>query len=54
MQFEDALSLHRNSDMPRDLMAHIEGHDACRKICIIASLVFRKARLSRQCDYKGI
>lgn len=41
MSFEDALKLAQdNGYAERDPTADIEGHDACRKICILASLCF--------------
>lgn len=43
MQFEDALKLAQDLGFAeRDPSADIEGHDACRKICILASLAFGK------------
>ncbi len=43
MQFEDALRLAQELGFAeRDPSADIEGHDACRKICILASLAFGK------------
>ncbi len=41
MSFEDALALAQQKGYAeRNPAADIEGHDACRKICILASLVF--------------
>ena len=41
MRFEDALKLAQdNGYAEKDPTADIEGHDACRKICILASLCF--------------
>ncbi len=41
MSFEDALDLAQDKGYAeRDPSADIEGHDACRKICILASLVY--------------
>lgn len=43
MSFEDALKLaQENGYAEKDPTADIEGHDACRKICILASLCFGK------------
>ena len=43
MPFADALRLaQENGYAERDPSADIEGHDACRKICILASLCFGK------------
>ena len=43
MSFEDALRLaQENGYAEKDPTADIEGIDACRKICILASLAFGK------------
>lgn len=43
MSFKDALSLAQQLGYAeRDPSADVEGHDACRKICILASLAFGK------------
>lgn len=43
MSFEDALKLAQdNGYAEKDPTADVEGHDACRKICILASLAFGK------------
>lgn len=43
MSFDDALRLAQdNGYAEKDPTADIEGHDACRKICILASLCFGK------------
>lgn len=43
MQFDDALKLAQELGFAeRNPVADIEGHDACRKICILASLAFGK------------
>ena len=43
MSFEDALALAQKLGYAeRNPAADVEGHDACRKICILASLVFGK------------
>jgi homoserine dehydrogenase len=43
MSFETALRLAQdNGYAEKDPTADVEGHDACRKICILASLCFGK------------
>ena len=43
MSFEDALALAQKLGYAeRNPAADVEGHDACRKICILASLIFGK------------
>ena len=43
MSFEDALRLAQdNGYAEKDPTADVEGHDACRKICILAALCFGK------------
>lgn len=43
MQFDDALKLAQDLGFAeRNPAADIEGHDACRKICILASLAYGK------------
>lgn len=43
MNFKDALALAQSLGYAeRDPSADVEGHDACRKICILASLAFGK------------
>lgn len=43
MKFEDALRLAQKLGYAeKDPTADVEGHDACRKICIISSLVYGK------------
>ena len=55
MQFEDALKLAQKLGYAeKDPTADIEGHDACRKICIIASLVFGKHVYPDSVTTKGI
>ena len=55
MQFEDALKLAQELGYAeKDPTADIEGHDACRKICIIASLVFGKHVYPDSVTTKGI
>lgn len=43
-----------NGYAERDPSADIEGHDACRKICILASLAFGKHVYPRQVPAEGI
>ena len=55
MQFEDALKLAQKLGYAeKDPTADIEGYDACRKICIIASLVFGKHVYPDSVTTKGI
>ena len=55
MQFEDALKLAQELGYAeKDPTADIEGYDACRKICIIASLVFGKHVYPDSVTTKGI
>lgn len=55
MQFEDALKLAQELGYAeKDPTADIEGYDACRKICIIASLVFGKHIYPDSVTTKGI
>lgn len=55
MDFDTALALaQENGFAERNPAADIEGHDACRKICIIASLVFGKHVYPSQVETKGI
>lgn len=55
MDFEDALALAQKLGYAeKDPTADIEGHDACRKICIIASLVFGKHVYPSSVTTKGI
>lgn len=43
MTFDDALALAQaNGYAERDPSADVDGHDACRKVCILASLCFGK------------
>lgn len=45
MAFEDALKLAQEKGYAeKDPTADIEGHDACRKVCILASLAFEIGR----------
>ena len=55
MSFEDALSLAQNLGYAeRDPSADVGGHDACRKICILASLAFGKHVFPTQVYTEGI
>ncbi|MBR1824114.1 MAG: homoserine dehydrogenase [Ruminococcus sp.] len=55
MPFADALSLAQELGYAeKDPTADIEGHDACRKICIISSLVFGKHVYPKSVYTKGI
>ena len=55
MAFEEALALAQQLGYAeRDPSADIEGHDACRKICILASLAFGKHVLPEQVHTEGI
>ena len=55
MQFEDALKLAQDLGFAeRNPAADIEGHDACRKICILASLAFGKHIYPQSVHTEGI
>ncbi len=55
MSFEGALSLAQKLGYAeRDPSADIEGHDACRKICILASLAFGRHVLPEEVHTEGI
>ncbi len=55
MGFEDALALAQKLGYAeRNPAADIEGHDACRKICILASLAFGKHVYPEQVHTEGI
>lgn len=55
MSFEDALKLAQdNGYAEKDPTADIEGHDACRKICILASLCFGKHVYPESVHTEGI
>ena len=55
MSFDDALSLaQRLGYAERDPSADIDGDDACRKICILASLAFGRHIYPRQVPTEGI
>lgn len=55
MSFDDALALAQQLGYAeRDPSADIDGHDACRKICILASLAFGKHVYPDQVHTEGI
>ena len=55
MSFADALSLAQDLGYAeRDPSADVEGHDACRKICILAALAFGKHVYPEQVHTEGI
>ncbi|MDO4743246.1 MAG: homoserine dehydrogenase [bacterium] len=55
MSMEDALSLAQKLGYAeKDPSADIDGHDACRKICILASLAFGKHIYPSQVSTEGI
>lgn len=55
MSFEDALKLAQdNGYAEKDPTADVEGHDACRKVCILASLAFGKHVYPNQVETEGI
>ena len=55
MQFEDALKLAQDLGFAeRNPEADIEGHDACRKICILASLAYGKHVYPQSVHTEGI
>ena len=55
MSFEDALALAQKLGYAeRNPAADVEGHDACRKICILASLAFGKHVYPEQIHTEGI
>ena len=55
MSFEDALALAQKLGYAeRNPAADIEGHDACRKICILASLAFGRHVYPEQVHTEGI
>lgn len=55
MTFEDALKLAQdNGYAEKDPTADIEGFDACRKVCILASLAFGKHVYPNQVKAEGI
>ena len=55
MSFEDALALAQKLGYAeRNPAADVEGHDACRKICILASLAYGKHVYPDQVHTEGI
>ncbi|MBQ3259151.1 MAG: homoserine dehydrogenase [Clostridia bacterium] len=55
MEFDEALSLAQSLGYAeRDPSADVDGHDACRKICILASLAFGKHVYPDQVHTEGI
>ncbi|MBR4868966.1 MAG: homoserine dehydrogenase, partial [Clostridia bacterium] len=55
MSFEDALSLAQQLGYAeRNPSADVDGHDACRKICILASLAYGKHVYPAQVRTEGI
>lgn len=55
MDFDDALALaQRLGYAEKNPAADVEGHDACRKICILASLAFGKHVYPEQVHTEGI
>lgn len=55
MSFEDALAqAQANGYAERNPAADVEGHDACRKICILASLAYGKSVDSSKIPTEGI
>ena len=55
MSFEDALHMaQENGYAEKDPTADVEGHDACRKVCILASLAFGKHVYPSQVETEGI
>ena len=55
MDFNDALKLAQEKGYAeKDPTADIEGHDACRKICILAALAFGKHVYPEQVKTEGI
>ena len=55
MAFEEALELAQHLGYAeRDPSADVDGHDACRKICILASIAFGKHVYPEQVQTEGI
>lgn len=55
MDFAEALALaQQNGYAEKDPTADVEGHDACRKICILASLCFGKHVYPNEVHTEGI
>lgn len=55
MSFADALKIAQEKGYAeKDPTADVEGHDACRKVCILASLAFGKHVYPSQVETEGI
>lgn len=55
MSFENALKIaQKNGYAEKDPTADVEGHDACRKICILSSLVFGNHVYPKDVHCEGI
>ncbi|MCC8074063.1 MAG: homoserine dehydrogenase [Clostridiales bacterium] len=55
MSFDEALKIAQDKGYAeKDPTADIEGHDACRKVCILASLAFGKHVYPSQVETQGI
>lgn len=55
MSFEDALKIAQdNGYAEKDPTADVEGHDACRKICILATLAFKNHVYPKDIHCEGI
>ena len=55
LTFEDALrEAQENGYAERDPSADVDGHDACRKICILADIAFGRQIFPRQVPTEGI
>lgn len=55
MSFEEALKIAQEKGYAeKDPTADVEGHDACRKVCILASLAFGKHVYPNQVETEGI
>ena len=55
MSFDEALKIAQEKGYAeKDPIADVEGHDACRKVCILASLAFGKHVYPSQVETEGI
>jgi len=55
MSFDEALKIAQEKGYAeKDPTADVEGHDACRKVCILASLAFGKHVYPNQVETEGI
>ena len=55
MSFDEALKIAQEKGYAeKDLTDDVEGHDACRKVCILASLAFGKHVYPSQVETEGI